>query len=85
MSPVTTTAWERLSGPADFGLVGFTLVHQAAVLAVVVHLIQNRNWPPYVTKHVALVRENTASCLLLLLAAAREEFYYFDHCVRYNE
>ncbi|CAM9240524.1 unnamed protein product, partial [Hapterophycus canaliculatus] len=39
----------------DFFLLGFTLVHQLMVLCVVVHLVLNRDWPPYVTKNVTLV------------------------------
>lgn len=50
-------AWEPMTSQ-DFGLLAFTLAHQVVVLSVVVHLVRQRDWPPYVTKNVTLVSTN---------------------------
>ncbi|CAB1101804.1 unnamed protein product [Ectocarpus sp. CCAP 1310/34] len=48
--------WDPLSGP-DYALLALVGLHQASVLvlAVVVHLISCRDWPPYLVKNVPLV------------------------------
>lgn len=46
--------WKSLSWP-DYSMLGFTAIHQLILLAVVVHLVRKRDWPPYVTKNVNLV------------------------------
>ena len=49
-------AWEPMTSQ-DIGLLAFTLAHHVVVLCVVVHLVRQRDWPPYVTKNVTLVRK----------------------------
>lgn len=58
--------WEDVAWP-DYGILGFTAVHQLVVLGVVVHLVRNRDWPPYVTKNVALVSGRGVLRVLLLI------------------
>lgn len=48
------TRWEPLHEP-DYVMLVFTAVHQLVMLAVVVHLVWRRDWPPYVTKKITLV------------------------------
>lgn len=46
--------WEPLSTP-DYAVLAFAGTWQVFALAVCVHLLVNRHWPPYVTKNVTLV------------------------------
>lgn len=65
--------WQQLNS-RDFGLLGFTAVHHLIVLCVVVHLACKRDWPPYVTKNVTLVRSYvcwTVVCVVYSLGSAR--------------
>lgn len=46
--------WEPLSAP-DYAVLAFSGTWQIFALVVCVHLLLNRQWPPYVTKNVTLV------------------------------
>lgn len=47
--------WQPLH-TTDYVMLALSAVHQVFMLAVVVHLVWRRDWPPYVTKNVNLVR-----------------------------